>query len=153
MLKPNFEKADGLGKRFINHPLFCLFYYILQALQCRDTFLAGLSFWPGLISQSSQADLTSLENTSTGNKFYTLGHILSKCALKYNTKYVLKYQLHYLQVFSCHEKCGLVHGSVYSKFDCICPSISLLHEVRHYRFMFEFTYVSMILARVYRLAQ
>ena len=127
---------------------------ILQALECRDTFLAGLSFWPGLISQCFWEDLTSLENTSTGNKVYiTIGHILSKCALKFKTKYALKYQLHYQQVFPCHEKCGMVHGSVYSKCDSICPSISLLYEVRPYKFMVQFTYVSITLARVYILGQ
>ena len=66
---------------------------------------------------------------------------LSKFALKYKTKYVLKYQLHYLQVIPCHEKCGMVHGSVYSKCDRICPSFSLLYEVRHYRFTYVWIYL------------
>ena len=55
----------------------------------------------------------------------------------------LKYQLRYLQVFPCHEKCGMVHGSFHSKFDSICPSISLLYEVRNYTIYYIYLYLSL----------
>ena len=153
------QKTPTLKFIFCNKDSSTTLFFVCPIIFCRHcnagtlswlVSLSGLVWFHNFLRKVWPLWKTHLQ---VCNKVYTLEHILSKCALKYKTRYVLKYQLHYLQVFSCDEKCGLVHGSVYSKFDCICPSISLLHEVRHYRFMFEFTYVSMILARVYRLAQ